>query len=255
MNKRDLVKLPEGLPVPIDDGDVLAGARLQAAGEDATSSGRAMGTLDYMAPEQVRDSHSVDIRADIYSLGCTLYKLLTGEAPFSGSQYENTFDKMMAHLNDPVPPIRQARPDVPEKLAAGELARLLARRLDLAEGDGFFVEVDGARLPVGRRTLALVRKGAARLRQRPGMRNSLGPLKVVMPNPDDVYLHGTARPRLFDRNDRALSHGCIRVAEPAALAAFLLAGQPGSDRARIEAAMLRAEPLLVSLASPGTTKA
>ncbi len=142
--------------------------------------------------------------------------------------------------------------DVPEKVAAGELARLLARRLDLAEGDGFFVEVNGARLPVGRRTLALVRKGEARLRQRPGPRNSLGPLKVVMPNPSDVYLHGTARPRLFNRNDRALSHGCVRLAEPAALAAFLLAGQPGFDRARIEAAMTRAEPLLVSLATPAT---
>ncbi len=142
--------------------------------------------------------------------------------------------------------------DVPEKVAAGELARLLARRLDLAEGDGFFVEVNGARLPVGRRTLALVRKGEARLRQRPGPRNSLGPLKVVMPNPSDVYLHGTARPRLFNRNDRALSHGCVRLAEPAALAAFLLAGQPGFDRARIEAVMTRAEPLLVPLATPAT---
>jgi murein L,D-transpeptidase YcbB/YkuD len=142
--------------------------------------------------------------------------------------------------------------DVPEKLAAGDLARLLARRPDLAEGDGFFVEVDGARLPVGRRTLALVRRGEARLRQRPGPRNSLGPLRVVMPNPSDVYLHGTAKPRLFNRNDRALSHGCIRLAEPAALAAFLLAGQPGFDRARIDAAMMRAEPLLVSLATPAT---
>lgn len=142
--------------------------------------------------------------------------------------------------------------DVPQKLGAGELARLLARRLDLAEGDGFFVEIDGTRLPVGRRTLALVRRGEARLRQRPGPRNSLGPLKVVMPNPSDVYLHGTARPRLFNRNDRALSHGCVRVAEPAALAAFLLAGERGFDRARIEAAMMRAEPLLVSLATPAT---
>jgi murein L,D-transpeptidase YcbB/YkuD len=142
--------------------------------------------------------------------------------------------------------------DVPAKLAATEVARQLARRLDLAEGDGFFVEVGGARLPVGRRTLALVRRGEARLRQRPGPRNSLGPLKVVMPNPSDVYLHGTARPRLFNRNDRALSHGCIRLADPAALAAFLLADQPGFDRPRIEGAMTRAEPLLVSLATPAT---
>jgi hypothetical protein len=65
-------------------------------------------------------------------------------------------------------------------------------------------------------------------------------------------LHGTAKPRLFNRNDRALSHGCIRVVDPAALAGFLLAGQPGFDRAHIESAMTRAEPLLVSLSTPAT---
>lgn len=110
-------------------GDDPDGFKLQAASHDATGSGRAMGTLDYMAPEQVRDSHSVDIRADIYSLGCTLYKLLAGQAPFTGTQYENTFDKMMAHLNDPFPPIGKARPDVPEKLAA-VLQRMVAKDRD-----------------------------------------------------------------------------------------------------------------------------
>jgi murein L,D-transpeptidase YcbB/YkuD len=140
--------------------------------------------------------------------------------------------------------------DVPQRLALEELDPQLRRRPGLAEGDGYFVETREARLPVTRWTLDLVREGAARLRQRPGPRNALGPLKLVMPNPHDVYLHGTASPGLFRRSARALSHGCIRVADPATLAALLLRGQPGWDRARIEASMVRAEPLPVTLATP-----
>jgi murein L,D-transpeptidase YcbB/YkuD len=142
--------------------------------------------------------------------------------------------------------------DVPERLAVEELAGKLVRNPGLAEGDGYFVETPEARLPAVGWTLALVRAGEARLRQRPGPRNALGPMKLVMPNPHDVYLHGTASPALFRRSARALSHGCIRVADPAALAELLLRGQPGWDRARIEAAMARAEPLVVPLAEPAS---
>ena len=96
------------------------------AGADMTGTGQAMGTADYMAPEQAADSHTVDIRADVYSLGCTLYKLLSGHAPFSGPQYKSNLEKMAAHLRDPVPPIREVRPDVPDDLAA-VLDRMLAK--------------------------------------------------------------------------------------------------------------------------------
>jgi serine/threonine protein kinase len=97
-----------------------------AGAERITASGQAMGTIDYMAPEQAESSRTVDIRADLYSLGCTLYKLLSGRAPFSGPKYQDPLNKVMAHAREPVPPIRKVRPDVPAELAA-VLDRLLAK--------------------------------------------------------------------------------------------------------------------------------
>ena len=94
--------------------------------ERITASGQAMGTIDYMAPEQALASRDVDIRADLYSLGCTLYKLLSGRAPFSGPKYQDQVSKLMAHAREPVPPIRKLRPDVPAHVAA-VLDRLLAK--------------------------------------------------------------------------------------------------------------------------------
>jgi serine/threonine protein kinase len=91
-----------------------------------TSHGQFLGTLDYMAPEQCDDSHAVDSRADIYSLGCTLYQLLAGRPPFAAPEYESGFQKMKAHIEAPVPPIRESRPEVSECLAA-LLERMLAK--------------------------------------------------------------------------------------------------------------------------------
>ncbi len=89
-----------------------------------TQEGAIMGTPDYIAPEQTLDSHRVDIRADLYSLGCTLYFLLTGSAPFAGGSLGQ---KIAQHqLHEPVP-IEQRRPDVPPSLAA-VLRRLMAKR-------------------------------------------------------------------------------------------------------------------------------
>ncbi len=84
-----------------------------------------------------------------------------------------------------------------------------------------------------------VRNG--RIRQRPGRGNSLGQVKFIFPNPHHVYLHDTPSKGLFVRARRDYSHGCVRVADPPALAEWVLADTPGWDRARIERAM-RSEP-------------
>ena len=96
------------------------------AGAEMTYDGDTMGTPDYMAPEQAKDSRGVDIRADIYSLGCTLYALLAGHPPFSGEKYTSRIPKIMAHLRDPIPPLVQLRGDVPPELAT-VLDRMLAK--------------------------------------------------------------------------------------------------------------------------------
>jgi L,D-transpeptidase YcbB len=93
-------------------------------------------------------------------------------------------------------------------------------------------------------------RGALEVRQRPGPHNSLGPVKFVMPNDEDIYLHGTPAVELFERSRRDFSHGCVRVADPEALAALVLDTTPGWDRARIEAAMKGPREQWVKLATP-----
>jgi len=80
-----------------------------------TMTGSVMGTVDFMAPEQGMDSKLVDGRADVYSLGYTLYYLLTGQKPFGG---DSPMQKLMAHHREPIPSLRDRRPDVPQRLEA-----------------------------------------------------------------------------------------------------------------------------------------
>lgn len=91
-----------------------------------TSDGQIMGTIDYMPPEQAQDSHSVDIRADIYSLGATLYALLAGGSIFQGRPHKTSMQKLIALATEPIPSVRSHRPEVSEALAA-IVHRMLAR--------------------------------------------------------------------------------------------------------------------------------
>lgn len=90
----------------------------QAPVDELTTVGQLMGTLDYMAPEQLEDSHLVGPRADIYALAATLYRLLTGVAPFVKDDRKTPLQKLRALATQSAPPIRERRADVPEELAA-----------------------------------------------------------------------------------------------------------------------------------------
>jgi formylglycine-generating enzyme required for sulfatase activity/serine/threonine protein kinase len=88
-----------------------------------TKSGQMLGTPDYIAPEQALDAQKADIRADIYSLGCTLYFLLSGHAPFQGV---NLMEILLAHHQTHAQPLNLARADVPAELAA-IVAKMMAK--------------------------------------------------------------------------------------------------------------------------------
>jgi L,D-transpeptidase YcbB len=135
-----------------------------------------------------------------------------------------------------------------EVLPAAEAdAQYLQRHdMELVAGQG-----DDARpLQATAENLAAARAGSLRVRQRPGPRNSLGTVKFIFPNDDNVYLHGTPARELFARSRRDFSHGCVRVENPAALAGWLLKDQPDWTAQRIDAAMSGERTRRVDLGRP-----
>ncbi len=99
----------------------------QAAGDDIdrlTSTEQVMGTCDYMSPEQAENTHEADHRSDIYSLGCTFYRILTGKPVYSGETLVNV---LMGHREGRIPSLREAREEVREAVDA-VFQKMLAKR-------------------------------------------------------------------------------------------------------------------------------
>ncbi len=118
VDRTGLVKILDmGLAIIFSDEDELLTKKF----EDGT-----LGTADYLSPEQAIDSHAVDIRTDIYSLGVTFYFLLTGKAPFEGVPLAQ---KLMAHQMKAPPPLCGFRKDVPAALVA-IIDKMMAKNAD-----------------------------------------------------------------------------------------------------------------------------
>jgi murein L,D-transpeptidase YcbB/YkuD len=144
--------------------------------------------------------------------------------------------------------------DVPFSITTREMLPSLRSNPDYLPSHGLEVVSGGgdaatAVAPTPENIEALAR-GTLRLRQVPGPNNALGLAKFIMPNPFNVYLHSTPAQSLFGRSSRAFSHGCVRVADPIALAQYVLRDEPTWTRENIVAAMNGARPVRINLRQP-----
>jgi murein L,D-transpeptidase YcbB/YkuD len=121
---------------------------------------------------------------------------------------------------------------VPDAIAAQEIWPRIRKDPGYKEREGFVVRSDG------------------RLEQKPGPRCALGAIKFDLSNPFGVYLHDTPARSLFAQPNRALSHGCMRVEQPNALAKRLLANDPRWTPDKIDAAILAGRTVRVELTTP-----
>jgi serine/threonine protein kinase len=135
-----MLTLPDAVDTPAPEALLAAGSVLKildmglarvVSSEDRqeswstlTQAGTIVGTPDYMAPEQWEDAHATDVRADLYSLGCTFYLLLTGQVPFPGGTLIQKLDR---HRSQAPVPVERLRTEVPS-VVAPIVAKLMAKR-------------------------------------------------------------------------------------------------------------------------------
>ena len=117
------VLIDEARNVKLVDMGLARSDKMEVNQEDLTASGVTLGTFDYISPEQARDPRAADLRSDIYSLGCTLYFMLTGQPPYPGG---TMLQKLLSHGNSPPPDARLVRSEISYELSA-IIQRMLAK--------------------------------------------------------------------------------------------------------------------------------
>ena len=143
--------------------------------------------------------------------------------------------------------------NVPPAILRSETVPRLQRDPGYWQSEGFEAVPVAGGAPItelNAQTLEGLKSGSLRIRQRPGPKNALGAVKFVLPNTMDIYLHSTPAQQLFSETRRDFSHGCIRVEDPPALAAFVLRDQPEWTKERIAEAMSSGKSNTAKLLEP-----
>jgi serine/threonine protein kinase len=197
-----------------------------------TRDGAVIGTPDYIAPEQLENPHSADIRADLYSLGCTFYHLLTGQVPFPGGTLIQKLDRQRWQTP---PSVDQLRQEVPSAVAA------IVRRLMAKHPDDRYrtpAELSSALEQLGRSSISPADSQLAPLHETSCCRGHAGPVVALAFAPDGTLLSagsdrtlrhwsglGYATGQVLGQSPHEIS--CLAIVPDSGL---LLAGQGASVR-------------------------
>jgi serine/threonine-protein kinase len=109
----NVLVMPDGRAKLVDMG-LARWHHVDSPANDLTATGVTLGTFDYISPEQAKDPRSADVRSDLYSLGCTMYYMLTGMPPFPEG---TVLQKLLSHSSEPPPDPRELRPEIPDRIA------------------------------------------------------------------------------------------------------------------------------------------
>lgn len=144
--------------------------------------------------------------------------------------------------------------NVPPSIERGEILPKVTRDYGYLTRNNYeLVDDSGRVVAVNADSVRRFRNGSLRVRQKPGTSNALGLVKFLFPNDNNVYLHSTPQQALFARTRRDFSHGCIRVEDPVALAAWVLGDRTDWSKEKIESTINgKRDDVYVKIARPVT---